>query len=310
MARPIAASSSTEPSEMPYQTFCTAPHIARRWSILAISCLAAALTAADALAGSEFSNAIASWSPRAPIRCTAFSRSASGTSGAVTRMAARACSSAAFTVGSVSWASAAFTCGSASASRCLNTSLAALRRLAGSGSRSVSAPTAALMALRMRLLTRTELTSSIVSVGRRRLARCGDEELVVVIGDVDRLVLPDIEIAVRERLEDRRGARGTAVAEFVDALERGIVIAGGELCQRIFDRLGRGRAVAADAARATATNTMLEETAEIGTTSANGLSLLSGRGGRRRCRRRPRQSLFFRRGGFTSLVRRTCRSSR
>ena len=37
MARPIAASSSTEPSESPYQAFCSAVHSARLFSIDAMA---------------------------------------------------------------------------------------------------------------------------------------------------------------------------------------------------------------------------------------------------------------------------------
>ncbi len=49
MARPIAASSSTEPSESPYQAFCTAVHIARLFWIAAMASGAAFFTAGGVL---------------------------------------------------------------------------------------------------------------------------------------------------------------------------------------------------------------------------------------------------------------------
>ena len=64
MASPIAASSSTEPSESPYQAFCSAVHMARLFSIEAMASVAAFLTAGGALAGRPPSKPSASWSPR------------------------------------------------------------------------------------------------------------------------------------------------------------------------------------------------------------------------------------------------------
>ncbi len=49
MARPMAASSSTEPSESPYQAFCTAVHSARPFWIDAMASAAAFFTAGGAL---------------------------------------------------------------------------------------------------------------------------------------------------------------------------------------------------------------------------------------------------------------------
>ena len=50
MASPIAASSSTEPSEMPYQTFCAASQAASDWRTEAAAAVAAALiSGSDAL---------------------------------------------------------------------------------------------------------------------------------------------------------------------------------------------------------------------------------------------------------------------
>ncbi len=51
MARPMAASSSTEPSESPYQAFCAAVQIARPLWIEAMASVAAFFTAGEALAG-------------------------------------------------------------------------------------------------------------------------------------------------------------------------------------------------------------------------------------------------------------------
>src|SRR5438128_2317090 len=47
MARPIAASSSTEPSDRPYQAFCTADHIARLLWIAEVALAAAAVVEAE-----------------------------------------------------------------------------------------------------------------------------------------------------------------------------------------------------------------------------------------------------------------------
>ena len=60
MARPIAASSRTEPSESPYQVFCSAVQNARLFSIDAMASAAAFLTAGEALAGNPPSSASAS----------------------------------------------------------------------------------------------------------------------------------------------------------------------------------------------------------------------------------------------------------
>ena len=60
MASPIAASRSTEPSESPYQVFCSAVQSARLFSIEAMASVAAFLTAGEALAGNPPSNASAS----------------------------------------------------------------------------------------------------------------------------------------------------------------------------------------------------------------------------------------------------------
>ena len=51
MARPMAASSSTEPSEIPYQAFCTAFQSASRFWMAAMAVAAAFTTGADGVAG-------------------------------------------------------------------------------------------------------------------------------------------------------------------------------------------------------------------------------------------------------------------
>ena len=60
MASPIAASRSTEPSEMPYQQFCTVFQIARRPWIEAMALAAAFATGGEVLAVSPWSNPRAS----------------------------------------------------------------------------------------------------------------------------------------------------------------------------------------------------------------------------------------------------------
>ena len=90
MARPMAASSSTEPSDRPYQAFCTIDHSARlRW-MAAVAFAAALAIAAGWSPVSPVSSASASWSPRALMVAMASSFSASVASGLNSRMAARA----------------------------------------------------------------------------------------------------------------------------------------------------------------------------------------------------------------------------
>ena len=104
MARPMAASSSTEPSDRPYQTFCSACHIASCVLIALIALLAAARTlsiaaSSGATVDSGVSRPIASWSPRSFSTLIASMRWSAVASGMVARMAARAWSSAALTAG-------------------------------------------------------------------------------------------------------------------------------------------------------------------------------------------------------------------
>ena len=91
MARPMAASSSTEPSDRPYQAFCSACH---RFSVKPMeeaAAAAAALTAGDAsgAAAARFTSLSASPSPRAFRVAMAASRSASEPAPEVATMAAR-----------------------------------------------------------------------------------------------------------------------------------------------------------------------------------------------------------------------------
>ncbi len=160
MARPIAASSRTEPSESPYQTFWTAPHIASWPWIAPIASCAVRLTASGVPSGRLDSNASASWSPRWRMTPTASIFSASLASGLNRITAACASISARRMVGLVSFLIAASSVSSTLASLDLNTARAASRRRAGSGDKSVRPPSAASIARRTRLLTRTGVRSS------------------------------------------------------------------------------------------------------------------------------------------------------
>ena len=111
MARPIAASSSTEPSETPYQQFCSACQmLSIQWMELAAA--AAALFTAGEASGAAaiwFTKFRASPSPRAFSVAMAESRSSSVPVPEAATIAALAWRSAAFTPGSVSFAMAAST---------------------------------------------------------------------------------------------------------------------------------------------------------------------------------------------------------
>ena len=155
MARPMAASSRTEPSESPYHTFWTLFHIVRLVWIAPIASCAVRLTPSGVPAGRLDSNASASWSPRWRITPIASTFSVSLASGLNRMTAACASTSARRTFGLVSFLIAATRVSSAFGSLDLNTARAASRRRAGSGDIRVRPPIAASMARRTRLLTRT-----------------------------------------------------------------------------------------------------------------------------------------------------------
>ena len=133
MARPMAASSSTEPSDRPYQAFCTVDQSASLLWIAAMASAAARATSRRLLAGSPVSSASASWSPRALMMAMASSLSASVASGLNSRIAARASVKACLTPLSVSFSSAASSAGSMASSCDLNTACAASIALGGIG---------------------------------------------------------------------------------------------------------------------------------------------------------------------------------
>ena len=155
MARPIAASSSTEPSDRPYQAFCTQDHIASLLWIAAIALAAACATAGGWSAPRSVNIASASWSPRALTVAMASSFSASVASSLNSTIAARASLKACFASLFFSFCNAASIAGSRLSSWFLKTDCAAWIRLSGSGDCSVSAPSAASTPRRSLLLTRT-----------------------------------------------------------------------------------------------------------------------------------------------------------
>ena len=155
MARPMAASSRTEPREIPYQAFCTASHRTSRFLIAAIVVVAAFMTAGEVSAGRLERSASASWSPRWRAMSTAASFSSSLPLSPARMTAALASVSARLTRGSCSLASAVSSVGSAFAARDLNTACAASNRVPGSLASSVRPPSAASIAPRSRLLMRT-----------------------------------------------------------------------------------------------------------------------------------------------------------
>src|SRR5262245_49364093 len=160
MASPMAASSSTEPSERPYQAFCTIDHIARLLWIEEIAPVTAFATSGGWSAPRLVSSAIASWSPSALMTAMASSLSTSEASGLNSRIAARASVSAALASLLVSFASASSTVDSAASSCDLNTDCAAAMRFPGSGDISVRLPIAASTERRRRLLSRTSVAPS------------------------------------------------------------------------------------------------------------------------------------------------------
>src|SRR5882757_4869035 len=155
MASPIAASSSTEPSDSPYQAFCTVDHSARLLWIAEIAEAAALATSGGWSLPRPVSIARASWSPRALTTATASSLSLSVASDLNRMMAARASAKACLIDLLLSLPSALSTVGSRFSSWLLNTDCAADSRLAGSGDNSVRPPSAASTVRRRRLLRRT-----------------------------------------------------------------------------------------------------------------------------------------------------------
>ena len=152
MARPTAASSNTDPSESPNQTFCSCAHIACVRSMSATaSCAASAISGASAFC-SGVRTVSASRPPRPAITATAATRSSNG---APLPTSADACASsrARRTPGSVSAVSASSIAASCSGSPARNASLAAAIRRAGSACMSVSVETAARTARRSALFT-------------------------------------------------------------------------------------------------------------------------------------------------------------
>ena len=162
MASPIAASSSTEPSDSPYQAFCTVAQIASSFWIEVDARLARrAGPAAGASAGRPASRFSASWSPRARITPTASSLSTSEASSEYRMTAARASVSACL-IARVGFLRQAPRRAPAarSASRDLNTACAASKRWSGSRACKLRPPSAASSARRTRLLRRTSLRSA------------------------------------------------------------------------------------------------------------------------------------------------------
>ena len=119
MARPIAASSSTEPSETPYQTFCAAPQTARLDSMPAAASVAACCTGPGVPLAMLFRSERASRSPRAATMPTAAIFSSSDASERSTE-AASACSRRARTAALSSSAAAAASAGIIAGSAALN----------------------------------------------------------------------------------------------------------------------------------------------------------------------------------------------
>ena len=116
MARPMAASSSTEPSESPYQAFCTIDHNASLFWIAEVAAAAACAIIGGCSPLRPVSSASASWSPRARMMAMASSFSASVASSLNNRIAARASENASLASLLVSFASAPSIAGSMASS--------------------------------------------------------------------------------------------------------------------------------------------------------------------------------------------------
>ena len=156
MARPMAASNRTEPSESPYQAFCTAAQSARSFSIEAMASAAAFLTAGEALAGSPASSPsdvliAALPDHRYCVDLLGIGRIVEIEDHRGPRLDQRLLHPGVGLPARSPGRAAA----SAFASLDLKTAWAASRRLAGSGAISVKLPSAASMIRRRRLLSRT-----------------------------------------------------------------------------------------------------------------------------------------------------------
>ncbi len=162
MARPMAARRSTEPSEMPYQTFCPTLQMARDWLIWAIPASRMTSWASLAPPRAELRIDSAVRSPRTAMVSTA-SSNASPSMSVSRSVAARACSMMVRTPASSSAAMAV-----SSNSRLPSSGLeiiccAADRRVAGLSLISVRLPIAAAMSRRSELLIRMTLISPVMS---------------------------------------------------------------------------------------------------------------------------------------------------
>ena len=162
MARPIAASSSTEPSEMPYQTFWPADQMASELSMPAIAAAGGVLQRAfgGCLERGEQRQRLAVAARREHLdrrELVGFGRSETRTA------EARACSSRALTAASVSLAIAASSAANAAGSGLRNMFSAAASRTAGSGEPSVSVPSTSRMTRRSPLLTLILVSSALAA---------------------------------------------------------------------------------------------------------------------------------------------------
>ena len=161
MASPIAASSSTEPSERPYQVFCSAVHSARLFWIDAIASAAACFTAGgrvrrQAAEQRERVLVAALADHRDGLELVGLGRAVEIEHDGGARLDQRLLDAGVVLLGDAPRRAPA----SAFGSRDLNTACAASRRLAGSGDISVRLPSAAATSPRSRLLSRTGARSA------------------------------------------------------------------------------------------------------------------------------------------------------
>ena len=134
---------------------------------------------------------------------------------------------------------------SAVGSRRLNRASAASSRTSGSGLIRVSEPTAASMVPRRRLLTRTRSRSASVAAARRLAGDGFAQRQLVAVGladDHELVGCADIELAGRQGLEDRRGARLARGRQRADRRLALAEIAGGEIADEGGEIGGQGPA--------------------------------------------------------------------